>query len=1152
MAISPRCELGFGGSASSASPTLINWTNAGVTGFAGTAPAVGDMVFVIGAIIAATQTITQTGGTGTWTIKSSDDNANGVEPLTTFVAYKKWAGTETAPTFAWQATASYACVAQAIGADANSTLDIEVWATLKVDTTAGTTHTPNSLSAANIDESLILIAGVASGNGTTAISTSAPSNWTKPTSAVRSTAGTSTTPGCGAGTFYRSSQTGTITPGACTIKGGTGTNGTTYANVYHVALWEGQSAAVDMGASAGLTAGALVTEAGVSSMGITADLVSAGTVTAGAKQGASTLDISASLVAGASAMTKAGASDMGVSAGLTAAASAMVKAGASDMGVSASLAAGASAMVKAGASSVGVLAELTAAAKQGWFAASDMGTVAELASAALNTILQHVGPTIDFRLALPVALTKVYEYPFADLAVSTGLDAGGIVTPASQHADMGVTTGLTAAAIDKELAAADMGIMASFTAVATRFAGANLTGVSVSLVAAASQSQFAASAIGLVTGLDSAAFTAMTALADMGLVTSISVAFEHLEGYPEQYPRRYQDEAPWEPYPIPYPDVYEFQFTTLAGAAIMGASAGLDVGASVLRVGVASAGISVAMTALAPSVAILPGTTTWTMEAGIVGWSGTGGPRSLSTDYAHSGSYSILGSASAATVEMVTPKVPISGNSGAEAIGWVLIPVGGKTTAIHIGCYDTNGTYITEIKGTSTVIAAGVWTQYRARAEPSSIPPGTVTVAVHINAQNMVAGQTVYADDIQITVSYAGMALVASLVAGASAITRVAAADVSIIADLASGAVAETSVASEFGVTSALTAASAVVVLPGLSMGVVSGLDTAAVRGVPAASDMGILAEVTAGSVITRLGALEMDVYCEFSAFVPVTVEAEAGMDVYAGLLAGAYAISEGVVSAGITVRIVAAGTIYLPGYVYANVAVTTGLIAGARVQYFVAVSAGVIAGLVSGAIASTLLRADIGVTSRLVAGVSVTELGTTNVGVRVSMLSGATRIQLAMSDIGIVAELAAEGKIPIQAAAGLDVMGELTAGSIVTALPSVIMGVAVSLAAAAEYTRGSTADMGVITELDVFGAIVRVGAVGFRIRFALGISVAGLMPIPTDIAAIVFVNAFRAELVLSAIEAAVFRDPGISARISPDGIGAAVSYDGIHVEVTS
>jgi hypothetical protein len=231
VALVPRCYTSGAPTAAFTLP-LTAWTNAG-QGAAGTAPAAGDIVLVITETNSSTATLSVT-PSGVWTTKETDVlSSSGVIAA----VYRIFDGTETAPTFTWSAGARQTWVAVALAPDTGNTVSIDVWATTKVDGTAGTSHTPNAATAAGTGEvSVVLCTARASASGTTAITITPATNWTTTTTA--SFAGSASVASWASEVAFRTGQgSGSIAPGAFT------TNVSTTMVLFHVLVKEAAAGA---------------------------------------------------------------------------------------------------------------------------------------------------------------------------------------------------------------------------------------------------------------------------------------------------------------------------------------------------------------------------------------------------------------------------------------------------------------------------------------------------------------------------------------------------------------------------------------------------------------------------------------------------------------------------------------------------------------------------------------------------------------------------------------------------------------------------------------------------------------------------------------------------------------------------------------------
>ena len=183
----------------------------------GTAPQAGDLIVCVLLVTAASETITKSAGTGTWTIPASTSNA-ATQPFTSTVAYSQMAAGDTAPTFAF-ASASYSYMLFSLYSDAGGSVTFDTQATVKVDTTGATSHTPNTASASTAaDGAIVCNAARYQTSGASAITVPTPCSGY---SAVYSSGGIGGY--AGASGYYANScsayikkpvGSGTITPGA--------------------------------------------------------------------------------------------------------------------------------------------------------------------------------------------------------------------------------------------------------------------------------------------------------------------------------------------------------------------------------------------------------------------------------------------------------------------------------------------------------------------------------------------------------------------------------------------------------------------------------------------------------------------------------------------------------------------------------------------------------------------------------------------------------------------------------------------------------------------------------------------------------------------------------------------------------------------------
>ena len=190
--------------------------------------ATGDLV-IAGFTVKDAQTFTAKAG---WTL---EQNANGNSNVSTTATYWKvlTAGDTWPTSFSWTGSSvKFAWVAAAFTPGAGNSMTVDGEAAVKVDTTA-TTHTANARTAvAGSVCSVIFNLHRNSASGATGATVTAPTNWTEPANGDQTTASGTTTAlsQLGAEVCYRTGQSGTVTPGSCTLSL-TGTQ-----NTYHFLL----------------------------------------------------------------------------------------------------------------------------------------------------------------------------------------------------------------------------------------------------------------------------------------------------------------------------------------------------------------------------------------------------------------------------------------------------------------------------------------------------------------------------------------------------------------------------------------------------------------------------------------------------------------------------------------------------------------------------------------------------------------------------------------------------------------------------------------------------------------------------------------------------------------------------------------------------
>lgn len=149
----------------------------------------------------------------------------------TFLASRTMQAGDTNPVFSWTTTGKWAWSAICLQPAAGQMAVHSGLAGPTIDATA-TSHTSPAFAAGALNGASVLLTGYRGGsNVATAITTTAPTNWTEPAT----NADTSTAAGTTTGTrqvaswhSYRLAQTGTITPGAQAV------SVTAVANLYHV------------------------------------------------------------------------------------------------------------------------------------------------------------------------------------------------------------------------------------------------------------------------------------------------------------------------------------------------------------------------------------------------------------------------------------------------------------------------------------------------------------------------------------------------------------------------------------------------------------------------------------------------------------------------------------------------------------------------------------------------------------------------------------------------------------------------------------------------------------------------------------------------------------------------------------------------------
>jgi hypothetical protein len=192
----------------------------------------------------ASDVITQTAGTP-WTVLDINSNNGGTVGLTTSLWYRKWEGTETAPTWTWGTSTRNSYSVAAFAPDAGYMIFPDRWGSIKKDTTAATTHTPNAYTITSpFTDCIAVFAGaVASAVGNTTFTQTASTSFTMNAASKEVNIGTTGQFVYGCNMEYFTGQTTGATPAAETISGGSGAGGTTQATLYTVSIREIQISA---------------------------------------------------------------------------------------------------------------------------------------------------------------------------------------------------------------------------------------------------------------------------------------------------------------------------------------------------------------------------------------------------------------------------------------------------------------------------------------------------------------------------------------------------------------------------------------------------------------------------------------------------------------------------------------------------------------------------------------------------------------------------------------------------------------------------------------------------------------------------------------------------------------------------------------------
>ncbi len=208
------------------SPLYTGWTTAN--------PATGDLLIATGLTLGSAQTVSQTGGTGTWTfISTSDANANAT-PFNTWLAWRVLGASDTSPTFGWTTGGiTVASMVAFIPAASWLSNPVDATATTLVQTTAGATAQPGAATATGSNDlSVVLSNGLYATLANTTITTTAPAGWT--TDLDSGYVGSTSWHPLYDGSCYKTpAGSGSVAPGVVTYSVALS------VNVYHVLFTEG-------------------------------------------------------------------------------------------------------------------------------------------------------------------------------------------------------------------------------------------------------------------------------------------------------------------------------------------------------------------------------------------------------------------------------------------------------------------------------------------------------------------------------------------------------------------------------------------------------------------------------------------------------------------------------------------------------------------------------------------------------------------------------------------------------------------------------------------------------------------------------------------------------------------------------------------------
>lgn len=221
MAIQLRAATNGSASAASFTPTLPT----------GNQP--GDFCAFIIRVGATGQTLSQTGGTGTWTLQYNTSDSSG--GYTYAVAWRVLQSGDTAPTFSWTTSNAYTYSIIGLYSDTGKTLNTDAWAIELDTTTSSNSVTPNAVTASGSGEASVILtcARAATETVPTSFTYTPPSGWTLPANGDQWTGSANSR---FSAVVYQLGLSGTVTPGAESLTDSS--SGAYFFSVAHVLVSE--------------------------------------------------------------------------------------------------------------------------------------------------------------------------------------------------------------------------------------------------------------------------------------------------------------------------------------------------------------------------------------------------------------------------------------------------------------------------------------------------------------------------------------------------------------------------------------------------------------------------------------------------------------------------------------------------------------------------------------------------------------------------------------------------------------------------------------------------------------------------------------------------------------------------------------------------